>query len=107
VNMALLDALALRDALRGQPDLDAALAHYQATRQAHVRLYQFWSRWLTPLFQSDRDWIAHARDLLFGPLGRMPGGRGHMLRVLSGTQQGVFGTLPLAPGFVQALATGG
>ncbi len=104
VNMALLDALALRDALRGQADVDAALAHYQAMRQAHVRLYQFWSRWLTPLFQSDRDWIAHARDLLFRPLGRMPGGRGHMLRVLSGTQQGVFGALPLAPEFVRALA---
>jgi 2-polyprenyl-6-methoxyphenol hydroxylase-like FAD-dependent oxidoreductase len=106
VNMALLDALALRDALRGQADVDAALARYQAARQAHVRLYQFWSRWLTPLFQSDRDWIAHARDLLFRPLGRMPGGRGHMLRVLSGTQQGVFGTLPLAPEFVRALAGG-
>ena len=104
VNMALLDALALRDALRGQADVDAALARYQAARQAHVRLYQFWSRWLTPLFQSDRDWIAHARDLLFRPLGRMPGGRGHMLRVLSGTQQGVFGALPLAPEFVRALA---
>lgn len=104
VNMALLDAMALRDALRGEADVDAALARYQAARQAHVRLYQFWSRWLTPIFQSERDWIAHARDLLFKPMGRMPGGRGHMLRVLSGTQLGVFGKLPLAPAFLQALA---
>ena len=37
------------------------------------------------------------------PLGRMPGGRGQMLRVLTGTRRGVFGTLGLEPGFVDAL----
>ena len=83
---------------------EAALARYQAQRKAHVRLYQFWSRWLTPVFQSERDWIARSRDLLFKPMARMPGGRGHMLRVLSGTQHGLFGKLPLAPEFVAALA---
>ncbi len=104
VNMALLDAMALRDALRSEASTEAALARYQAQRKAHVRLYQFWSRWLTPVFQSDRDWIACSRDLLFKPMARMPGGRGHMLRVLSGTQHGLFGKLPLAPEFVAALA---
>ncbi|MGB3394538.1 MAG: NAD(P)/FAD-dependent oxidoreductase [Stenotrophomonas sp.] len=104
VNMALLDAMALRDALCEESAVNVALARYQAQRQAHVRLYQFWSRWLTPVFQSERDWVAHARDLLFRPMGRMPGGRGHMLRVLSGTQHGLFGQLPLAPEFIKALA---
>lgn len=104
VNMALLDAMALRDALRTEATIDAALACYQAARQAHVQLYQFWSRWLTPVFQSERDWVANARDLLFKPMGRMPGGRGHMLRVLSGTQHGVFGKLPLEEAFIRALA---
>ncbi len=103
VNMALLDALALRDALRGDEGLDAALARYQAQRKAHVWLYQFWSRWLTPLFQSEHDWIATARDVLFKPMGRMPGGRGHMLRVLSGTQHGLFGKLALDEAFIAAL----
>ncbi len=103
VNMALLDALALRDALRAEANIDAALARYQAQRKAHVALYQFWSRWLTPIFQSEHDWIAHARDLLFKPMGRLPGGRGHMLRVLSGTQHGLFGKLPLEDGFIAAL----
>ncbi|MCL7713253.1 FAD-dependent oxidoreductase [Stenotrophomonas mori] len=106
VNMAVLDAIALRDALRTGANIDGALAQYQAARQAHVRLYQFWSRWLTPVFQSDRDWVARARDLLFKPMGRMPGGRGHMLRVLSGTQQGVFGQMRLAEAFVEALHGG-
>lgn len=104
VNMALLDAIALRDALRCEADVEAALARYQAQRKAHAWLYQFWSRWLTPVFQSDRDWVAHARDVLFRPMGKVPGGRGHMLRVLSGTQHGLFGRLPLEPEFLAALA---
>ncbi|WP_394696899.1 FAD-dependent oxidoreductase [Pseudoxanthomonas japonensis] len=103
VNMALMDALALRDALRGQDDVPAALGAYQRERQAHVGVYQFWSRWLTPIFQSDRDWVARARDIAFLPAGRLPGGRGHMLRVLSGTQHGFFGTLKLKPDFLAAL----
>ncbi|KAA8997841.1 FAD-dependent monooxygenase [Stenotrophomonas cyclobalanopsidis] len=104
VNMALLDALALRDALRTHGGGEAALLAYQAQRRAHVAVYQRWSRWLTPLFQSDRDAWAKARDVLLGPMGRMPGGRGHMLRVLSGTQHGWFGAMPLDPAFIDALA---
>ena len=103
VNMALMDALALRDALRSESSIDAALACYQAQRRAHVAVYQFWSRWLTPLFQSERDVVAKARDLLFKPMGQLPGGRGHMLRVLSGTQRGIFGKLPLAADFISEL----
>ncbi|MGN7830241.1 FAD-dependent oxidoreductase [Pseudoxanthomonas sp. 22568] len=104
VNMALMDALALRDALRAETEIEAALARYQREREAHVRIYQFWSRWLTPIFQSEHDWIAHARDVAFLPLGRLPWGSRHMLRVLSGTQHGVFGKLPLQPAFLRALA---
>ena len=102
VNMALLDAEALRDALRAQA-LPDALSTYARVRRRHVAIYQFWSRWLTPVFQSERDVIATARDVAFRPLGKLPGGRGHMLRVLSGTQQGVFGSIALAPEFVDAL----
>ncbi|MBS7456898.1 FAD-dependent oxidoreductase [Coralloluteibacterium stylophorae] len=104
VNMALLDALALRDALRAEDDPDRAIARYQHVRRAHVGIYQFWSRWLTPVFQSDRDRIARLRDLAFLPMGRMPVARGQMLRVLSGTQRGMFGRLALPEGFLRALA---
>lgn len=103
VNMALMDALALRDALRAHADRDAALQAYAAQRRAHVAVYHFWSRWLTPLFQSERDTLARARDVLFKPMGRMPGGNGHMLRVLSGTQRGWMGKLALNPGFIAAM----
>lgn len=103
VNMALLDALALRDALREPGTVEEALAHYGRTRRAHVAIYQFWSRWLTPVFQSERDGVARLRDLLFLPMGRLPGGRGQMLRVLAGTQRGWLGRLRLPPGFIDAL----
>ncbi|HSX64392.1 MAG TPA: NAD(P)/FAD-dependent oxidoreductase, partial [Pseudoxanthomonas sp.] len=107
VNMALMDALALRDALRAETQIPIALERYQQQRRAHVGIYQFWSRWLTPLFQSERDTVARLRDIAFLPLGRVPGGRRHMLRVLSGTQHGLLGKLRLEPEFLRALAQGG
>ena len=106
VNMALMDAQALARALREGGTLEAALQAYQRERRAHVWIYQLWSRWLTPLFQSDRDAVARLRDAGMLPLGRMPGGRGQMLRVLTGTRRGLFGTLALEPAFVEALARG-
>jgi 2-polyprenyl-6-methoxyphenol hydroxylase-like FAD-dependent oxidoreductase len=105
VNMALMDALALRDALRADSPVETALARYEQERRAHVRVYQFWSRWLTPLFQSDRDLVASARDLAFLPLGRMPVARGQMLRVLSGLQRGAFGRMQLPAAFLERLAS--
>lgn len=104
VNMALMDAMALRDSLRAHDEVEAALLHYQRQRKAHVGIYHFWSRWLTPLFQSERDLVAKVRDASFLPLGRIPGGSGHMLRVLSGTQQGWWGKRVLDQAFIDALA---
>ncbi|MBD9369768.1 NAD(P)/FAD-dependent oxidoreductase [Xanthomonas sp. XNM01] len=103
VNMALMDADALAGALRTQPPAQA-LAVFQRERRAHVWIYQLWSRWLTPLFQSDGDLAAQLRDISFLPMGRVQPGRGQMLRVLTGTQRGVFGTLPLEPAFLEAMA---
>ena len=87
VNMALLDAQALADAVATHDDVDAALAAYCRARRAHVAIYQRLSRWLTPLFQSDRTALAGVRDRTFGPLGRLPLARGQMLRILTGTKQ--------------------
>ncbi len=104
VNMALLDAWALREALRGQQDIPAALYAYERERKAHSGIYQFWSRWLTPLFQSKRNMTARLRDLTFIPMARFPGSRGQMLRVLMGTQKGWFGRVSLPEVFLEALA---
>lgn len=107
VNMALMDAHALATALRGSHSLDEALAGYQRERRAHVGIYHFWSRWLTPLFQSERDRLAALRDRVFHPMSRLPGGRGQMLRVLTGTRRGWLGTQSLPTAFVAALAERG
>lgn len=115
VNMALLDALALRDALRVLPErtaadegaLDAALRAFADERRRHVGIYQFWSRWLTPVFQGKQDAVAALRDALFVPMGRLPGGRGQMLRVLTGTQRGWLGRQALPHGLLDALAAHG
>ncbi|MEP6907706.1 MAG: NAD(P)/FAD-dependent oxidoreductase [Pseudoxanthomonas sp.] len=104
VNMALMDAMALREALRAEDQVEAALARYQRARRKHVSIYHFWSHWLTPLFQSDYNTVAKIRDVSFLPLGKLPLGRSHMLRILSGTQQGWFGKFALQPGFIEALA---
>ena len=102
-NMALIDALALRDALRAHDDLASAFAQYEHARRDHVGIYHFWSRWLTPLFQSERDVLAAMRDRLFHPLTRMPGGRRQVLRVLTGTRRGWVGVLPMDTGFLERL----
>ena len=104
VNMALMDAMALASALRVPGSMHDALAALQRERRRHVAIYQLWSRWLTPMFQSDLDMVARLRDLALLPAGRLPLGGTHMLRVLSGTQQGLFGRIALEDAFVEALA---
>src|SRR5690606_38976048 len=106
VNMALMDAMALASALRVPGTMHDALAALQRERRRHVAIYQLWSRWLTPVFQSDLDTVARLRDLALLPAGRLPLGGAHMLRVLSGTQQGLFGRIALDEAFVDALALG-
>lgn len=103
VNMALMDAMALTQALQRHGDIDDALAVYQRERRRHVAIYQWWSRWLTPMFQSDRDTVARLRDAMLKPAGRLPFAGTHMLRVLSGTQQGLFGAITLEAAFLEAL----
>jgi 2-polyprenyl-6-methoxyphenol hydroxylase-like FAD-dependent oxidoreductase len=88
VNMALLDAQALADALISVTDVDQALEFYRRRRRGHLAVYQRLSRWLTPLFQSERTTLAGMRDLAFGPLGRMPVAHGQMLKILTGTKLG-------------------
>jgi 2-polyprenyl-6-methoxyphenol hydroxylase-like FAD-dependent oxidoreductase len=89
VNLALLDALALGDAVSGAPrdraSLDAALDRFEAERRRHVRWYRWGSHALTPLFQSEHDLLARLRDLAFAPSGRLPVIRGLSHRLLTGT----------------------
>jgi 2-polyprenyl-6-methoxyphenol hydroxylase-like FAD-dependent oxidoreductase len=70
-NMALLDALALTEALKRQSNLDAALGEYARTRLWHIRLYQAASYLFTPAYQSDSAAIAWLRDVVVAPLSQV------------------------------------
>ena len=102
--MALVDALALAAALTETATLADGFAAYETARRAHLAAYHRFSRWLTPLFQSDRDVLARVRDVAFLPMGRLPIARGNMLRVLAGTQQGWWGRHRLEDAFVADLS---
>lgn len=103
VNMALVDAVSLARRVTEATSMVDAFQVHERERRAHLAAYHRFSRWLTPLFQSDRDALARLRDLAFLPMGRLPIARGHMLRVLAGIQQGWWGRHRLEDGFVADL----
>ncbi len=65
-NMALLDAAALADAL--EPGLDGARRRYVTQRSFHIRIYQAMSAIFTPMYQSDRAYLALLRDCVLTPM---------------------------------------
>ncbi len=62
VNLALADASCLAHALARHP-LPQALRHYQRTRRLNLAYYAWATRWLTPWFQSDYEWLSPVRRL--------------------------------------------
>lgn len=72
VNMGLLDAFALAEALARTDDLDAALPAYAAARRWHVRLYQTLSWAFTPFYQADGRMLPWVRDHVLGRAARLP-----------------------------------
>jgi 2-polyprenyl-6-methoxyphenol hydroxylase-like FAD-dependent oxidoreductase len=93
-NLALCDAAALSDAIAGARDVDEALERYTAARREHLAYYQLATRWLTPFFQSDQDWLGALRDVVMGPASRIPFVRREMVRSMAGTKTGLlFGSM--------------
>ena len=70
--MALLDAAALAWAVENTTSIPDALATYVRVRRWHVRLYQFLSCSLTPLYQSDNSIYPVLRDIGAGSLAKIP-----------------------------------
>lgn len=85
-NMALLDALALREALRGATDGDTgeAAAAYARMRRWHVRLYQLFSLFLTPAYQSDSRILPLIRDRFLAPVSLVPPLPAMLTRLVAG-----------------------
>lgn len=90
-SLALADAWSLCHHLGTAPDVPTALARHAAGRKAHVRWYSWWTRLMMPVFQSDLEPLAIPRDLLAGPVGRIPWARTQMVKQLGGAQTGLFG----------------
>jgi 2-polyprenyl-6-methoxyphenol hydroxylase-like FAD-dependent oxidoreductase len=98
-SLALADAWALDHALAGHSDLGDALAAYAADRARHVRWYQWWTRLMMPVFQSDLAPLAWPRDLLAPAVMRVPGMTGQMVHTLLGDRTSPWSTwsLPAPP----------
>lgn len=95
-NLALVDAMALADALEGAETLPEGLARYSETRRHHLAYYQWATRFLTPFFQSDQAWLGWLRDAFMGTACRLPYLRTRMIRTMCGLDRGVLLASPLA-----------
>lgn len=88
-NLALIDAVTLADAIAEHHTVEGALAVYTAARRRHLAFYQFATRALTPLFQSDSRVLGWLRDLTF-PHSRWFGFfRRRMVRTMVGIDRGL------------------
>lgn len=89
-NLALYDAWVLAETLKRSDSLSDALSMFWRARRAHVRYYQYASRYLTPFFQSESSTLSTLRDLTFGWMCRFPPTRAQMLASLVGVKNGLF-----------------
>jgi len=89
-NLALIDAQVLATALREHADdVPRALAGYTRARRGHLRYYQWASRWLTPVYQSDARLVPLLRDSFMNLTCKLPLLRGQMLDTLVGVKAGL------------------
>lgn len=94
-NMALLDAWALGQAIQtarsGETlDFTKLWYNYHQHRQSSTQFYQFLSRLLTPLYQSDHWWAGGLRDLSFSWMYQIPYFRKEMALTVSGLKSDMF-----------------
>lgn len=83
-NLALLDAVALAEALRHERLPSDAFRAWERRRRWQNARYAYLSRALSPFFQSSHGWLGPARDLALPAVGAMPPLRVFMEYVLSG-----------------------
>ncbi len=83
VNLALADASCFADCLAHHP-LPVAMRLYQRRRWLSLRYYQLATRWLTPWFQSDHEWLSPIRRVFFGIGQRIPWARRLMTLSMAG-----------------------
>lgn len=94
-NMALLDAWAMSQSIQASRqgeslDWSKLWQTYHQHRKSSTQFYQFLSRLLTPLYQSDHWWAGGLRDLSFGWMYQIPYFRKEMALTVSGLKSGMF-----------------
>ncbi len=86
-SMGLADAWTLARALDEHPgDIDAALRLYVRQRARHLRYYRWWSRSMTPVFQSGLTPIGAPRDLGLAVMSRLPFAQRQLVTTLMGVR---------------------
>ncbi len=93
-NMALTDAMVLADCIGSEQNTLDAVVNYSRQRHKHIRYYQWASRFLTPLFQSDSNVAAAFRDLTFPPMKYIPLAKKHALATLFGVKTSLMSAKP-------------
>jgi 2-polyprenyl-6-methoxyphenol hydroxylase-like FAD-dependent oxidoreductase len=83
-NLALLDAVALADAFRREPEPADAFPRWDRQRRWQNARYTYLGRVLSPFFQSSHGWLGSARDLALPAMGAVPPLRAFMEYVLAG-----------------------
>lgn len=83
VNLALADASCLARCMHHTP-MSEALRRYDRERRWNLWYYQLATRWLTPWFQSDLEWLAPLRNVLFAVSRYLPFAPRFMTRTMAG-----------------------
>jgi 2-polyprenyl-6-methoxyphenol hydroxylase-like FAD-dependent oxidoreductase len=93
-SLGMADACVLAGLLSAHPPVEA-LERYGAQRQAHWRYYRWWSRLMTPVFQSRLYPAGPIRDALLPLLGTLSWPRAQMVTTLSGARTSPWSTWQL------------
>jgi len=83
VNLALADAACLARCLSEMP-AERALRAYTRRRRLNLAYYQLATRWLTPWFQSDLEWLSPSRRFFFRAAGFVAPARRFMVKTMAG-----------------------
>jgi 2-polyprenyl-6-methoxyphenol hydroxylase-like FAD-dependent oxidoreductase len=83
VNLALADASCLARCLTNAELMDG-LRRYDHERRWNLGYYQLSTRWLTPWFQSDFEYLAPIRDVFFTASKYLPPAKRFMTRTMAG-----------------------
>lgn len=101
-NMALMDAWDLFNSLSHlSHDTILAFEHYRKKRKKHLAYYQWASRFLTPLYQSDYVFLAPFRNAAIKWSMKLPWVDKQILGTLSGVKNGLFSTMKGSEDFLK------